>query len=61
LPAGRVAQTPLGQVAALVHARDDGSGFDLYLPRSLACSGVESLIDAATEFGLEMASRGEAW
>jgi heterotetrameric sarcosine oxidase gamma subunit len=53
LPAGRVAQTSLGQVAALVHALDDGSGFDLYLPRSLAYSAVESLFDAASGFGLE--------
>ena len=58
LPAGRVAQTPLGQVAALIHALDDGPSFDLYLPRSLARSGVESLIDAATEFGLAIS--GEA-
>jgi len=54
LPAGHIAQTPLGQVASLVHALDDGSSFDLYLPRSLARSGVESLIDAALEFGLEI-------
>lgn len=53
-PAGCVAQTPLGQVTALIHALDDGPSFDLYLPRSLAYSAVESLIDAATEFGLEM-------
>jgi sarcosine oxidase subunit gamma len=55
-PAGRVAQTPLGQVTALIHAFDDGPGFDLYLPRAFAYSAVESLIDAATEFGLEMGS-----
>jgi sarcosine oxidase subunit gamma len=53
-PAGRIAQTPLGQVAALIHALDDVPGFDLYLPRSLARSAVESMIDAAAEFGLEM-------
>jgi heterotetrameric sarcosine oxidase gamma subunit len=46
-PAGCVAQTPLGQVTALIHALDDGPGYDLYLPRSLAYSAVESLIDAA--------------
>jgi len=55
-PAGCVAQTPLGQVTALIHALDDGPSFDLYLPRSLAYSAVESLIDAATGFGLEMGS-----
>jgi sarcosine oxidase subunit gamma len=55
-PAGPVAQTPLGQVAALIHALDDGPSFDLYLPRSFAYSAVESLIDAATEFGLEIGS-----
>jgi len=56
-PAGRVAQTPLGQVAALIHALDDGPSFDLYLPRSLAHSAVESLIDAATEFGVAISGR----
>jgi sarcosine oxidase subunit gamma len=55
-PVGCVAQTPLGQVTALIHALDDGPSFDLYLPRSLAYSAVESLIDAATGFGLEMGS-----
>jgi heterotetrameric sarcosine oxidase gamma subunit len=49
---GRVAQTPLGQVAALIHAIDDRPSFDLYLPRSLARSATQSLIDAAIEFGL---------
>ena len=56
LPAGRVAQTPLGQVPALIHALDDEPCFDLYLPRSLAGSAVASLIDAAEEFGLELGS-----
>jgi sarcosine oxidase gamma subunit len=51
---GHVMQTTLGQVAALIHALDDGPSFDLYLPRSLAHSAAESLIDAATEFGLEL-------
>jgi heterotetrameric sarcosine oxidase gamma subunit len=54
LPAGCVAQTLLGQVTTLIHALDNGPSFDLYLPRSLAYSAVESLIDAATEFGLEI-------
>ena len=58
LPAGHVAQTPLGQVAAVIHALDDAPAFDLYLPRSLARSGVEGLIDAALEFGLEIARPG---
>jgi sarcosine oxidase subunit gamma len=57
LPAGRVAQTPLGQVAALVHALDDEPSFDLYLPRSLAYSGAESLIDAAAEFGVAISGQ----
>jgi heterotetrameric sarcosine oxidase gamma subunit len=57
LPAGRIAQTQLGQVAALIHAFDDGPSFDLYLPRSLAYSGVESLIDAATEFGVAISGQ----
>jgi heterotetrameric sarcosine oxidase gamma subunit len=51
-PAGRVAQTPLAQVPALIHAVDGGASFDLYLPRSLARSATISLIEAATEFGL---------
>jgi heterotetrameric sarcosine oxidase gamma subunit len=51
-PSGRVAQTALGQVPALIHAFGDGSSFDLYLPRSFAASAVESLIDAALEFGV---------
>jgi sarcosine oxidase subunit gamma len=59
LPAGHVAQTALGQVASLIHALDDVPAFDLYLPRSLARSGVESLIDAALEFGLEIARAGD--
>ena len=50
LPPGRIAQTALAQVPALIHARDDEPGFDLYLPRSLAASAVASLIDAAEEF-----------
>lgn len=55
LRVGHVAQTALDQVAALIHAQDDAPTFDLYLPRSLARSSVESLIDAALEFGLETA------
>ena len=56
LPPGHALQTPLGQVAALIHALDDGLSFDLYLPRSLARSAALSLIDAATEFGLAFGS-----
>jgi heterotetrameric sarcosine oxidase gamma subunit len=55
-PPGRVAQTALGQVAALIHAIDDRPSFDLYLPRSFAESATESLIDAAAEFGAEVVS-----
>ena len=55
-PPGRVAQTPLGQVAALIHAVDGRPCFDLYLPRSLARSAALSLIEAATEFGLALGS-----
>lgn len=51
---GRVAQTALGQVPALIHALGDGSGFDLYLPRSLAASAVARLIDAGLEFGIAL-------
>jgi heterotetrameric sarcosine oxidase gamma subunit len=54
LPPGRVAQTALGQVPALIHAQDDEPSFDLYLPRSLAASAVASLIDAAEEFGIAL-------
>ncbi|HSA82046.1 MAG TPA: sarcosine oxidase subunit gamma family protein, partial [Geminicoccaceae bacterium] len=43
-PAGCVAQTPLGQVTALIHALDDGPSFELYFPRSLAYAAVETLI-----------------
>ena len=50
LPPGRVAQTALGHVPALIHTLEDAPGFDLYLPRSLAASAVASLIDAAAEF-----------
>jgi heterotetrameric sarcosine oxidase gamma subunit len=53
-PPGRIAQTPLGQIAALIHAIDDAPTFDLYLPRSLARSATISLIEAATEFGLAL-------
>jgi sarcosine oxidase subunit gamma len=52
LPPGRVAQTALGQVPALIHALDDEPAFDLYLPRSLAVSATASLVDAAEEFGI---------
>jgi sarcosine oxidase subunit gamma len=48
LPPGRVVQTALSQVPALIHALSDG--FDLYLPRSLAASGAASVIDAAEGF-----------
>jgi sarcosine oxidase subunit gamma len=51
-PPGRVAQTPLGQIAALIHCLDDVPSFDLYLPRSLARSAAIGLIEAAREFGL---------
>jgi heterotetrameric sarcosine oxidase gamma subunit len=51
---GRIAQTPLGQVPALIHCVDDGPTFDLYLPRSLAQSATQTLIDAAAEFGVEI-------
>ncbi len=57
LPPGRIAQTALGQVPALIHALDDQPGFDLYLPRSLARSAAISLIEAATEFGLTLGGR----
>jgi sarcosine oxidase subunit gamma len=50
LPPGRVVQTALGQVPALIHALEQEPGFDLYLPRSLAVSAAASLIDAAEEF-----------
>ncbi len=53
-PPGRAVQTPLGQVAALIHAVDASPGFDLYLPRSLARSAALSLIDAASEFGVAL-------
>jgi heterotetrameric sarcosine oxidase gamma subunit len=58
-PPGRVAQTPLGQIAALIHALDDGLSFDLYLPRSLARSAAVSLIDAAAEFGLALGGQAD--
>jgi heterotetrameric sarcosine oxidase gamma subunit len=51
---GRTAQTPLGQVPVLVHCVDEAPTFDLYLPRSLAQSATEMLIDTAAEFGLEV-------
>jgi heterotetrameric sarcosine oxidase gamma subunit len=51
---GRTAQTPLGQVPALIHCVDEAPTFDLYLPRSLARSAAEMLIDATAEFGLEV-------
>jgi sarcosine oxidase subunit gamma len=54
---GRTAQTPLGQVPALIHCVDEAPTFDLYLPRSLARSATEMLIDAAAEFGLEIGTR----
>jgi heterotetrameric sarcosine oxidase gamma subunit len=56
-PPGRVAQTPLGQIAALIHAIDELPSFDLYLPRSFAESATASLIDAAAEFGVEVSER----
>jgi heterotetrameric sarcosine oxidase gamma subunit len=52
--AGRIAQTPLGQIAALLHCVEETPTFDIYLPRSLAHSAAEMLIDAAVEFGLEI-------
>jgi heterotetrameric sarcosine oxidase gamma subunit len=55
--AGRTAQTPLGQVPALIHCVDEAPTFDLYLPRSLARSATEMLIDAAAEFGLEIGTQ----
>jgi sarcosine oxidase subunit gamma len=57
-PFGRIAQTPLGRVAALIHALDGGPNFDLYLPRSLARSATISLIEAAAEFGLALDGAG---
>jgi sarcosine oxidase subunit gamma len=53
-PPGRIAQTPLGRIPALIHALDGGVSFDLYLPRSLGRSAAISLIEAATEFGVEL-------
>ena len=52
LPAGRVVQTAVGQVAALIHAVDDEPCFDLYLPRSLAGSGRATVLAAAAGFGV---------
>ena len=54
---GRTAQTPLGQIPALIHCVDQAPIFDLYLPRSLARSATEMLIDAAAELGLEMGAQ----
>jgi heterotetrameric sarcosine oxidase gamma subunit len=54
LAAGRTAQTPLGQVSVLIHCVDEAPTFDLYLPRSLAQSATEMVVDAAAEFGLEV-------
>jgi heterotetrameric sarcosine oxidase gamma subunit len=54
---GRTAQTPLGQIPALIHCVDEAPTFDLYLPRSLARSAAEMLIDAAAEFGLEIGTQ----
>ena len=51
-PTGRVAQTALGQVPVLIHAIGDEPGFDLYLPRSLAGSGFDAVVDAAEAFGV---------
>ena len=51
LPTGRVVQTALAQVPALIHALGP-AGFDLYLPRSLAISAAASVIVAAEEFGV---------
>ena len=53
-PPGRAVQTPLGQVAALIHAVDAVPSFDLYLPRSLARRAAQGLIEAAAEFGLAL-------
>jgi heterotetrameric sarcosine oxidase gamma subunit len=57
-PPGRIAQTPLGRVAALIHALGGSLSFDIYLPRSLARSATTSLIEAATEFGLALDGAG---
>lgn len=51
---GRTAQTPIGQMAALIHCIDEAPSFDLYLPRSFARSATQMLIDAAAGFGLEV-------
>jgi heterotetrameric sarcosine oxidase gamma subunit len=57
-PPGRIAQTPLGRIAALIHALDGGLRFDIYLPRSLARSTTISLMQAAGEFGLALDDAG---
>jgi heterotetrameric sarcosine oxidase gamma subunit len=56
-PPGHFAQTSLGHhVSVSIHAVDETT-FDLHLPRSYARSAVETLIDAAAEFGLEIGSQ----
>ena len=54
---GRTAQTPLGQISALIHCVDDAPAFDLYLPRSLARSATDMLMDAGTGFGLQVGAQ----
>jgi len=49
-PPGTCAQTQFGQIGVLLYCRVQ-DGFDVFLPRSLAVSGWESIIDAALEFG----------
>jgi methylglutamate dehydrogenase subunit D len=50
-PVGRCAQAIVGPVAALLHAVNDVSTFDLYAPRGYALAFWQWLIESAAEFG----------
>jgi sarcosine oxidase subunit gamma len=50
---GACAQTPYGGVGVLLHHLRSGERFDLYIPRSYALHGWDTLRAAADEFGYD--------
>jgi heterotetrameric sarcosine oxidase gamma subunit len=54
-PVGSCAQTPIAQVAVLIHHADDAPSFDLYLASGYAVSLLEWLTGSAAEFGYRLA------
>jgi sarcosine oxidase subunit gamma len=53
-PPGRVASAGLHGVGVMLHHQAEGDVYDLYLPRTFALSLVESMVEVAEQWGVEV-------